>query len=219
LPQYSWNLELSHQFKQLLSTTFAYSRINNYFSQLFLSEGTDILVYTEGNVGKVHNLSLSVALQVSPMSWWSINVQSTFNRKELKGYQNVNYSSSINQLQSSLNNQFTINKGLSAELSGYYITKARNDLQELLYPTGQVSVGLAQTILKGKGSLKLSARDIFYTQAMEGLTDFPGANEYFILTRDSRVINLAFTYRFGKPLKAAKRSSGSATDEMNRAGS
>ncbi|SEQ75909.1 outer membrane beta-barrel family protein [Pedobacter rhizosphaerae] len=219
LPQYSWNLELSHQFKQLLSTTFSYSRINDYFSQLFLSEGTDILVYTEGNVGKVHNLSLSIALQVSPWSWWSVNAQSTFNRKELKGYQNVNYSSSINQLQSSLSNQFTINKGLSAELSGYYITKARNDLQELLYPTGQVSLGLAQTILKGKGSLKLSARDIFYTQAMEGLTDFPGANEYFILTRDSRVINLAFTYRFGKPLKAAKRSSGSATDEMNRAGS
>lgn len=219
LPQYSWNLELSHQFKQLLSSTIAYSRINNYFSQLFLSEGTDILVYTEGNVGKVHNLSLSVALQVSPLSWWSVNAQSTFNHKELKGYQNVNYSSSINQLQSSLNNQFTINKSLSAELSGYYITKARNDLQELLYPTGQVSVGLAQTIFKGKGSLKLSARDIFYTQAMEGLTDFPGANEYFILTRDSRVINLAFTYRFGKPLKAAKRSSGSATDEMNRAGS
>ena len=218
LPQYSWNLELTHQFKQLLTTTLSYSVIKNYFSQLFLSEGTDILVYTEGNVGRMHNLGLSVSLQVSPFSWWSLNAQSTFNYKQLKGYQNVNYASSVNQLQSSINNQFTINKGLSAEISGFYITRARNDLQELLYPTGQLSAGLSQSLFKGKGSLKLSARDIFYTQAMEGLTDFPAASEYFILTRDSRVVNLAFTYRFGKPLKAAKRSAGGAADEINRAG-
>ncbi|MNY69321.1 hypothetical protein D3C86_2072400 [compost metagenome] len=87
-----------------------------------------------------------------------------------------------------------------------------------MYPTGQLSAGLSQSLFKGKGSLKLSARDIFYTQAMEGLTDFPAASEYFILTRDSRVINLAFTYRFGKPLKATKRSTGGAADEINRAG-
>jgi len=219
LPQYSWNLELTHQFKQVLTTTVSYSIIKDYFSQLFLSEGTDILVYTEGNVGKMHNLGLSVALHVSPFKWWAINAQGTFNHKKLTGYQNVNYSSSINQVLSSLTNQFTINKGLSAEISGFYITSARNDLQELLYPTGQLSAGLSQSIWKGKGSLKLSARDIFYTQAMEGLTDFPNANEYFILKRDSRVVNLAFTYRFGKPLKAAKRSTGGAADEINRAGS
>ncbi|RDC56689.1 TonB-dependent receptor [Pedobacter chinensis] len=218
LPQYSWNLELTHQFKQVLTTTVSYSVIKDYFSQLFLSEGTDILVYTEGNVGRMHNLGLSIALQVAPFKWWSVNAQSTFNYKKLNGYQNINYSSSVNQLLSSLNNQFTINKGLSAEISGFYITTARNDLQELLYPTGQLSAGLSQSILKGKGSLKLSARDIFYTQAMEGLTDFPGANEYFTLTRDSRVVNLAFTYRFGKPLKAVKRSTGGAADEINRAG-
>lgn len=218
LPQYSWNLELTHQFKQILTTTVSYSVIKNYFSQLFLSEGTDILVYTEGNVGSMHNLGLSVSLQVSPFSWWSLNAQSTFNHKKLSGYQNINYASSVNQVQSSLNNQFTISKGLSAEISGFYITRARNDLQELLYPTGQLSAGLSQSLFKGKGSLKLSARDIFYTQAMEGLTDFPAASEYFILTRDSRVINLAFTYRFGKPLKATKRSTGGAADEINRAG-
>ncbi|WP_379094095.1 outer membrane beta-barrel protein [Pedobacter sp. UC225_65] len=103
-------------------------------------------------------------------------------------------------------------------MSGFYTTKARNDLQEILSPTGQLSAGLVKTILKGKGSLKLSARDIFYTQSMEGITDFPGASEYFILWRDSQVINLGFSYRFGKPLKTTKRSNGGAGDEMNRAG-
>ncbi|WP_293313749.1 outer membrane beta-barrel protein [Pedobacter sp. UBA5917] len=218
LPQYSWNFELTHQFKRLLTTTVSFSTIKDYFSQLFISEGNDILVYTDGNVGKMNNLGLSASLQLSPFSWWQANIQGTFNHKQLKGYQNIDYSSSINQLQVNLNNQFTINKGLSAEISGYYITRARNDLQELLYPTGQLSVGLSQNLFKGKGSLKLNARDIFFTQAMEGLTGFPAANEYFILKRDTRVVSLAFTYRFGKPLKTTKRSTGGAAEEINRAG-
>ncbi len=219
LPQYSWNLELSHRYNQLLTTTVSYSVINNYFSQLFLSEGSDILIYTDGNVGKMKNLGLSASLQISPLKWWLVNGQGNFNYKQLDGYQNVNYQSSVNQFQFNLSNQFTITKTLNAELSGFYITKARNDLQELLYPTGQISAAISKSIFKGKGSLKFNARDIFFTQAMEGLTDFPQAQEYFKLTRDSRLFFLSFSYRFGKPLKLPKRSTGSANEEMKRAGS
>lgn len=218
LPQYTYNFELSHTYKQMLTTTVTYANIKNYFSQLFISEGNDILVYTEGNVGQAHNIGASLSLQISPFKWWSLTAQTNFNYKKLSGYQNVNYQSTIKQLHSSLNNQFKITPTLNGEISGFYTTRNRNDLQELLYPTGQVSAGLAKTILKGKGTLRLTGRDIFYTQSMEGLTDFPGASEYFILWRDSQVINVGFSYRFGKPLKAAKRSSGGASDEMNRAG-
>lgn len=218
VPQYSWNLELSHRFKQILTTSLSYSVIDNYFSQLFLSEGTDVLIYTDGNVGKMNNVGLSLSLQFSPLKWWSFNGQGNFNYKKLEGYQNSNYKSTINQFQFSLSNQFSISKTFNAELSGFYITKARNDLQELLYPNGQVSAGLSKSIIKGKGSLKFNVRDIFFSQRMEGLTDFPQAQEYFKLTRDSRLFVLSFTFRFGKPLKATKRSNGGATDEMRRVG-
>ena len=53
---------------------------------------------------------------------------------------------------------------------------------------------------------------------MEGLTQFDKATEYFILRRDSRVLNLSFTYRFGKAYKTIKRTGGSAGDEMERVG-
>lgn len=218
LPQYTWNFELSHSFKQVLTTAISYSNIKNYFSQLFLSEGNDILVYTEGNVGQMHNLGVSISTQVSPFKWWSLTAQSNFNYKRLSGYQNVNYKSSVKQLHTSMNNQFKMSKTLNGEISGFYTTKNRNDLQELLSPTGQLSAGLAKIVLKGKGTIRLTARDIFYTQSMEGVTDFPGASEYFILWRDTQVLNVGFSYRFGKPLKAAKRSAGGAGDEINRAG-
>jgi iron complex outermembrane receptor protein len=106
----------------------------------------------------------------------------------------------------------------TAELTGFYTTKARNDVQELLYPTGQVSVGLSRPILGKKGTLRFSARDLFYTNAMEGLTTFPNATEYFLLRRDTRVYTLSFTYRFGKSYKTTKRTGTSAADEIERVG-
>lgn len=219
LPQYSWNMELSHQFKQLLTTTVSYSVIKDYFSQLFLNEGSDILVYTNGNVGKMYNLGISVAVQSTPFTWWSLSGQAIYNYKQLKGYQNINYNSDVSQLNISMNNQFRAGKLYTFELSGFYTTQARNDLQELLLPTGQLSAGVARPVFNKKGTLKFSVRDLFFTQVMEGNTDFPGAQEYFILRRDSRVCNLALTYRFGKPLKTTRRSSNSAKDEIDRVGS
>ncbi len=220
LPQYSFNTELSHQYKELLTTTVSFSTIKNYFSQLFLTDtATGILMYSEGNVGRADIAGLSVTLQLSPVKWWSFTAQVNYNHKQLKGYNgNTNFKSDINQLNFNLSNQFTIGKKYSGELSGFYTTRARNDLQELLYPTGQLSLGVSRPVLKKKATLKLAARDIFYTNAMEGLTSFAKATEYFKLRRDSRVINLSFTYRFGKAYKASKRSSGSAADEMERVG-
>jgi iron complex outermembrane receptor protein len=218
-PQYSWNMELSHQYKQFLTTTVSYSIIKDYFSQLFLSEGNDILVYTNGNVGKMYNFGVSVAVQATPVKWWSLTGQVLFNHKEFKGYQNINYVSDVTQMNFNMNNQLRIGKTYTAEVSGFYTTQSRNDLQELLMPTGQMSAGVSRPVLKKKGTLKFSVRDIFYTQAMEGNTDFPNADEYFIVKRDSRVFSIAFTWRFGKPLKASRRSSGSAGDEIQRVGS
>jgi iron complex outermembrane recepter protein len=52
---------------------------------------------------------------------------------------------------------------------------------------------------------------------MEGLTDFPNAEEYFIQYWDTRVLSLAFSYRFGKQFKSARRN-GAAGDEIERVG-
>ncbi|GAB2811927.1 outer membrane beta-barrel protein [Ferruginibacter profundus] len=220
VPQYSTNLELSHQYKQLLTTTIAYSIVKNYFSQIFLNDtATGLLYYSQGNVGRTHNFGVSTMLSVAPAKWWSFTLQALYNHKELKGFNgDANFKSNINQLNLNMSNQFSFAKIYNGELSGFYTTRARNDLQEELYPTGQLSLGVSRPVLKKKGTLKLSLRDIFFTNAMEGLTQFPKATEYFILRRDSRVINLSFTYRFGKAYKATKRSGGSAGDEMERVG-
>jgi iron complex outermembrane recepter protein len=191
LPQYSWTIELNEQYGDLLTAGVSYSRISNYFSQIFLSDTTHaILYYTQGNVGHVDNVGVSASLTAAPRSWWTMVL-------------------------SAVNNQVTFGKGYSGELSAFYTTRARNDIQELLYPAGQVSVGMSKTVLKKKGTIKVSYRDIFYTGAMEGLTSFPNASEYFKIKRDSRVLSVAFTYRFGRSYKVSRHQDG-ASEEKER---
>ena len=151
--------------------------------------------------------------------WWSLSAQGTLNHKIIEGTLWRDYNAKITQANFSINNQFRFRKGWAAELTGFYITKSQNDLQEVLDPTGQVSAGVSKQVFKNKGTFRLTARDIFYTQAMQGWTDFQNTLEYFKLQRDTRVVTLSFTYRFGKAIKSpARRSTGGAGTEIERVG-
>jgi len=218
-PQYTWNAGISHSYKSMLTTSLDYSIVKDYFSQIFLKDSTGSFVYTEGNVGKVKSLSLTVSFQSSVFSWWFISADATVTYKRMKSELWRVFNVSFTQMNTNITNQFRLGKGWSAELSGIYTTKSQQDLQEVLDPTGQVSIGLAKQVLKNKGTVKLTARDIFYTQSMAGLTTFYNAQEYFKITRDSRVCTLSFTYRFGKQFKSLPQRPGGAGEEVDRVGS
>ena len=219
-PQYTWNAELTHTFKEVFSTGISYNLIKDYFSQVFLSDtATGNIIYTEGNVGKMQNIGLTMSAQLSPAKWWSLSAQATLNHKIIEGVLWDKYKASITQLNLSVNNQLRFKKGWGAELSGFYLTRNQNDLQEVLDPTGQVSFGISKQVLQNKGTIRFTFRDIFWTQSMAGWTHFESVLEYFKLMRDSRVATIGFTWRFGKAIKGPARRSGSAADdEMNRVG-
>jgi iron complex outermembrane recepter protein len=219
LPQYTWNFEVSHLFKQVLSTSLSYNQTNDYFSQIFYSyPDTDTIIYTEGNIGRMRNFGVTISAQLAPAKWWGLTLVGNFTHKKLEGYIWNQYSASISQFNINVNNQFRFKKGWAAELTGFYIGKSQNDLQEVLNPTGQVSAGVSKQIMKGKGTLRLTFRDMFYTQAMGGWTYFESVIEYFRLQRDSRVATVSFTWRFGKAMKQTVKRSNGADDEINRVG-
>jgi hypothetical protein len=124
----------------------------------------------------------------------------------------------ITQYTINLNNQFRFQRGWSGELSGFYNSTSQQDIQEIVDPAGQLSFGVAKTVLNNQGTLKFAVRDVFYTNWIKGLTSFTNATEYFKVTRDTRVITISFTLRFGKAIKHSKRSEGSAGDEVQRVG-
>ncbi|RYD95244.1 MAG: TonB-dependent receptor, partial [Sphingobacteriales bacterium] len=216
-PQYSWNMELAHNYKGWLLTSLGYSITTDYFAQLFPVDAGGIVVYTEGNLGRLQVLSLTVGVQRAPLRWWSLSANVLLQHKWQEGFIERAYSAEITQGTLNLTNSFRFGKGWAAELSGQYVSRSQNDIQELVDPAGQLSAGISKTILKGAGTLRLAGRDLLYTQWMKGNTEFKGVSEWFKLTRDTRVVVLNFNWRFGKAFRQAKRS-GSASEELQRVG-
>jgi len=224
-PQYTWNVELIHTFKQKLSTGISYSYLKDYFSQIFIIDSNssnvnkNIIIYTRGNVGTFHNLGLTASLQQPITKWWSLTAVAVFNHKVIEGFIWAPFKATVNQLNISLNNQFQFKKGWAAEISGYYLSNSQIDLQETLTPQGEIGFGISKQILKNKGTLRFNMRDIFYTQNYSGYSKFENADEPFEVKWDSRVARLTFSWRFGKTMKPLKRSGGGATEETERVGS
>jgi iron complex outermembrane receptor protein len=217
-PQYTWNYELTHSFKNLLMTSVSYGYTRDYFSQIFYATADNIIVYSEGNLGKMINYGISVSTQLQPIKIWSLNLSGSLNHKIIEGEVWSEMRTSYNTVNINMNNQFRLKKGWSVEVSGFF-NSGEQELQEITDPSGQVAAGVSKQLMKNKATLKLSVRDIFYTQWMKGFTVFEHATEYFKLTRDTRVANIAFTWRFGKTYKDNRRPNVGVTEESKRMGS
>ena len=223
-PQFSNNIELTHTFKSFLTTTANYSYTKNLMMETFEQaqniNGTDdyATIVRRGNIGKKNSAGLSVSAQVPIKKWWTGIFYSNLNYTKFSGPLYGEYLSidAVN-VTFNANNQFKFNKGWSAELSGWYRTKGVEG-QIMIQPMGAASVGVSKQILKQKGSLRFNIRDMFYTQFPKGNINFQNTEAYFENRRDSRVANISFSYRFGKPIKdqRQRRKVGGADDEQNR---
>ena len=115
-----------------------------------------------------------------------------------------------------LNNQIKLGKQWNAEVGGWYRTKGVEG-QLVIHPMGQFNVGVSKQVMKGKGSVRLNVRDMFYTQVAKGEINFKSTEASFVNKRDTRGVNMTFTYRFGKPINGnGQRKKGGAGDEQNR---
>ncbi|MGZ4019518.1 MAG: outer membrane beta-barrel family protein, partial [Flavisolibacter sp.] len=225
-PQFTNNIELSHTFKNFLTTTVNYSQTVDDISETF-EQQQDVngnkgyaTIVRRGNIGKRDGAGIAVSAQVPVAKWWNTSLYSNYNYNRFKGRLNGNgeyIDIAAANLLFNINNQFKFNKGWSAELSGFYRTKGVEG-QIIIRPMGQLAAGVAKQVLKSKGTVRLNVRDILYTQKATGDINFENTMAHFVNRRDSRVGSISFTYRFGKPIKnlPQKRKIGGADDEQNR---
>jgi hypothetical protein len=216
-PQYSNNFELTHIYKGWLTTTLNYSRTKDLFNETFDQSGYATIV-KRGNIGRRENAGVAVNAQIKVTQWLTSMVYSNYNYTRYSGnLYGEDLKVEAGTLQISLNNQMSFKKGWGAELSGWYRSKGVEG-QILLQPMGQMAAGVSKQMLKGKGTVKVNVRDILYTQIPQGEINFKNTEARFKNIRDTRVANITFTYRFGKPIKSTngQRKKGGASDEQNR---
>ena len=218
-PQYTNNVEISHTFKGFLTTTANYSYTKNMFADVFDQEGEYATVVTNGNIGRRHNAGVSMSAQVPFAKWLNSNFYVNYNYTRYEGQLvGDDFQVEGGNFTANVNNQFNFQKGWGAEISGWMRTRGIEG-QVITLPMGALNAGISKQILKGKGTMKLSIRDIFFTQPAEGDINFKTTEAHFRSHWDSRQANFSFTYRFGKPMKGnVPQRREKVTEEQNRVG-
>lgn len=115
-------------------------------------------------------------------------------------------------------NSFTINKTLSAELSGWYNSASQYGFYRA-QPMGAFSLGIQKKVMEGKGNLKLNVNDPFWLNKFSGRAVVQDINFRVRSQWESRRIMLTFTYRFGNQnVKTARQRNSATSAEQSRVG-
>lgn len=216
-PMYSHVLEMSHTFKQFLTTTVNYSYTKDLFNEIFEQKDFATIV-RQGNYGHMNDASISVSVQKGIAKWWNTMVYTEAKYNQFAGRLSTgeDIDTHATTFLANVNNQFKFNKGWSAELSGWYRTKGVEG-QIAIKALGQLNAGVQKQVIKNKGTLKLSVNDILNSRNPKGDINFQNTEARFRQYGDNRVATISFSYRFGKPIKGVqKRKTGGAGDEQNR---
>lgn len=214
-PQFSTNIELSHSYKNLFTTTINYSVVHDMINEMLVHKDS-VIIRSVGNIGTRYNYGITESATIPVNKWYSVTLFANLYQNKYIGEIN-GYPFTAKQLTLSLNlnNQFSFAKGWSAELSGNYTSRNRDEGQAIVLPAGQLSAGISKQLLNNKASIRFNVRDIFYTQNPKEIQNFQDVQSTLKISRDTRVFNIAFLYRFGASQKS-KPASSLPTDEQQR---
>lgn len=215
-PTIAHSVEVSHIFRNKITTSLNYEYYKGDINETIELQGHQY--YSRpANVGKSQYLSLTVNASLQPVPWLTLNWFGLAQYVTFKAdlYNNKLDTAGYNYL-TNFNSQFRLGRGWTAELLGLF----RGDLITTQFVIGDfwtLGGGIQKKILKGKGSVKLTVNDIFYTRLNYGLiNNLKNAKGKYANQGDTRTIGINFTYNFGKTFETRKRSSGSAESETQR---
>jgi iron complex outermembrane receptor protein len=219
-PQFSHNVELSHSFKGLLTTTLNYTRTTDIIQNVIeQNEAKNETFVKRANIARQRQFGISVNASHPITKWWKSNIYvNAFNNKFEGIVNNVFVTIDATTIMLNGSEQFQFSKTWSGEISGFFRTQG---IEGVIHakPFGMMSMGVSKQVMKNKGTVRLNVRDVFKTQYFRGESKYSNVDAAFQERNDSRVVNLGFSYRFSKgKVNQRKRSNGSANDEQNRVG-
>jgi ferric enterobactin receptor len=218
--QTSYNIELTHTFRQKFTTALAYAQTSLPIVNVVqpAPDGGRLVVNRDVNLSNLHYYSLTLTAPLDLAKWWTLYANGVFfyNRYvgELSG-------TTLNDSQVTCiltaTSSFTMPYGWAADLNGFYESREQYGFQSIR-PRGQVGAGIQKSVWNKQGTLRLNVADIFYNTPNRAVSTYDNFTESFYRREDLRVVTAAFTYRFGnsKVTATRKRTIG-ADDELRRA--
>jgi hypothetical protein len=220
LPQLTYNSELTYSYKNLFFATVSYSITTDNITDVLIQDSqTRTTVQTIVNIDRFNYYSLNLSYSKRLTKWWTTNTSLLSYYGEYYGtINNYNINRSLPSFFVNSSNSFSIVDGFSMEASFQYNHKNLYGVT-LIKSTYNLTIGAQKSILKKRGTITLNVTDLFWSSYPSGITDFGNVNEHWTATRDTRVVNLNFSYKFGNGKGARMRKNTGADDEKNRIGS
>ncbi|MEN9686104.1 MAG: hypothetical protein RLZZ28_1890 [Bacteroidota bacterium] len=217
-PQFSHNIELAHTFNNFLTTTLNYTHTTDIIQQV-LEQNTarNETFVRASNIASQRQYGISVNAFFPISKIWSSNIYANVFNNEFHGMVNgelVTVGATTGMF--NVMEQFKFKKGWAAELNGFYRTESVEGVFRI-HGFGAATIGMSKQLWKNKGALRVTVRDLFYTQKVQGESKFSNIDAQFQQYNDSRVVNIALTYRFSKgKLNNVQRKRGGANEEAGR---
>jgi hypothetical protein len=222
-PQFSHNIEFSHNYKGQLNTSINFTQTKDVINDILKqNDETKITFQTKENIATRRNIGVSISYNKPITKYWTISAFANIFNNYFEGLVNNRYlSADLSSVTFNMSNQFKFSKTLSGEISGFVRSKTLESGLILAEPMGMFSFGLSQQVMKGKGSFRLNVRDPFWLQKFHGSTRFDNIDADIRSKWDNRQVAVSFTYRFGKNtnnVPAPRRKASASQDEQNRVG-
>jgi outer membrane receptor protein involved in Fe transport len=223
-PQFSHNIEVSYNYKGRLNISVNYTNTTDIINDVIKTSyepGNEypLTFQVKDNVAKRTNIGLSANWNQPIKKWWMINFFTNVYNNSYEGFvNNEKIDVAFTSFNANVSNSFQMGKGWSGEISGFYNYKNFNSSVILAQPMGMFSLGLGKQVMKGKGTVRVNARDPFWLMKFRGSTEMDKFTTGIQSRWDNRRFILSFNFRFGKAQQQQQRKRGGSDEEQNRAG-
>ncbi|RFZ85867.1 TonB-dependent receptor [Mucilaginibacter terrenus] len=218
LPEYTNSIELGYLYDQNLGIT-AYANINTnaIFPYFYQNDATKVNLGTSLNLGQVNSYGLKVNAELKVTEWWKGNVNADGSYQRYRVYpENGTLDRGTGDLVLTTTQTFTLSKKISGELGGRYETPAFYGIRQFR-ANYAVNAAVGMQVFEKRGKLSLNVSDLFNTDRDRAYTNFQNLDLRFYDKRETRIVRLNFTYKFGKTtVKGASSHSTGNEDEQLR---
>lgn len=214
-PEYTHSLELSYTYggnKFSISPTMFYRYTTGVISRYQRIDSNGVAISTFENFNNAHSAGFDITARMEFTKWFNLMANGTIYYYQIDG---TNFGNSLRN--NSLGGMgratatFKATKWLDAQaIYGFWLMPANPQGRPLA--NHGLDLGLKADVLKKKLSINLSLQDVFNTRrfAVVG-SDVTFVNSFY-RKRESRILNLTITWKFGKQEFTRKSKRGGGGD-------
>ena len=211
-PQIRNATELTYTYKTLMLIT-GYNLNQNSVTQLPLyNSATRLTTWQQVNI-ETHRVFFDVSHSAALMPKWNyqIYVSTAYGGEKITLNNQLNTISGV-AVSTYLTNIFTLPKGYSLEVSGWYNVPSRASLY-VSKSMGALNLGLQKSFKNNRWNAQLNINDIFWTSIYRANIQVDDTNLTFTNRQPNRNASLRLTYNFGKSkFQSQGRKSGVSED-------